>query len=273
MPPGRHLKIPRHRAFTQVTQWLIVTGVTLAQGSQTNTLLLHKSPFKQTNNHQVRQSFTPLCEEGTKLGSGGCSLRPLAVAAVSLLRMADGRSVARRLPGASFAAGRWKVSTPMDGGEAPGTSLSSASPRPPQIEPQIAPDPRSSQSAERVACSCFFSFFFSQGAKFRGRELAVPETFLAPRQPWQKWSRGDPQRAPFSDSQGMGRSPPAQAWVRRPPAHTEEVVSPQVPDPGRGPSDKENGTSPFPAPHRALGASEAWAASCSGRELSGRPQG
>lgn len=98
----------------------------------------------------------------------------------------DGATVARMLPGASFTAERWKVSipTPPDGGEAPGTSLSSASPRPPQIETQIAQDPRGSQSAERVACSCFFFFFFFFFPFLREEnseeELAVLETFLAP---------------------------------------------------------------------------------------------
>lgn len=182
----------------------------------------------------------------------------------------------RRLPGASFAAGRWKVSARTDGGEAPGTSLSSASPRPPQIEPQIAPDPRGSQSAERVACSCFFSFFFSQGAKLRGRELAVRKLFWPPDNRGKNGVEETLCGLPSLTHGGWEGAPPPAAGTgpgEEIPAHSEEVASPPVPAPAVAPLTKRT------APPRSrlltglLGPQRPGPPPAPGRELSGHPQG
>lgn len=69
--------------------------------------------------------------------------------------------MARTLPVASFPTEDGRDPTPTGGGEALGTSLSSASPRPPQTEMQIAPGPRGSQSADEGGLLLFLLFLFT----------------------------------------------------------------------------------------------------------------
>lgn len=87
----------------------------------------------------------------------------------------DGVTMARMLPGASFAAGGWQG---PDAHREP--HLSSVSLRPPQTGMETAPGPRG---------SCCFSRFGFSGSKTQGKSWQFWEVFWLLRRLWQQWSR------------------------------------------------------------------------------------
>lgn len=91
----------------------------------------------------------------------------------------------RTLPAASFSAedGRDPSQHPQVGAKHWEPSLSSASPRPPQTEMQIAPGPRGSQSADEGGLLSFLLFTFFKGADFRVRAGSSGNFFLLSKQP------------------------------------------------------------------------------------------
>lgn len=133
--PCCHLPIKRHTALTQVTPLVAhSTGVThlgrtLARSSHTEICFsLHKSPLKKTSNdRQIRkETFAPHSAEASR---GGLFLTPhsrvRACPSMATRTPQDGVMMARMLPGAFFAAERWKgsVQPPTGGGAALGTQL------------------------------------------------------------------------------------------------------------------------------------------------------
>lgn len=133
--PCCHLPIKRHTALTQVTPSVAhSTGVThlggtLARSSHTEICFsLYKSPLKK-NQTIIRSEKKHLLPAVQRLAEAGLFLTPhsrvQACPSMVTRTPQDGVMMARMLPGAFFAAERWKgsVRTPTGGGAALGTQL------------------------------------------------------------------------------------------------------------------------------------------------------
>lgn len=130
-------------------------------------------------------------------------------------------TIARTRPVASFSTedGRDPSQRPQVGAKHWEPSLSSASPRPPQMKMQIAPGPRGSQPADEGGLLSFLLFTFLKGADFRVRAGSWGTFSCFPNN---HDDNRDPLPAVSTDLKGMGRMEPS-SEMSGPRAQSEDV--------------------------------------------------